>query len=382
MTDVGALDRIDWDFPSAGTRSTSLHAAHTFPGNFIPQIPARLIAALSKPGDTVLDPFCGSGTTGVEAILQGRNAICSDVVRASVMIAGAKLSATTRPIDAGVRNSLLTAFAFPHLSRVAASGRGQPGDDPRLASWFAPDTLAQLRYVWHLICQQPESEQAALAGVFATLLFSCAAPGVVETSTGKVRRHHWGWIADNVAPKGPSEHDVATMFIRRLEQLPRPGFPHNLHGAGLVVRQDARALALASESVDLIVTSPPYIGVIDYTRAHRLLYLWFGWDLDGEKAAEIGARYKRHRKDIAGEYHRDMCLVWAELKRVLRRGGHCAVVLGESRKFFGSAEAALTVLGQNMDLVWGPTKRSSTRRRVSDRAASESFETVTVFRRR
>ena len=167
MTDVALLDRIDWDFPSAGTRTTSLHAAHTFPGNFIPQIPARLIAALSKKGDLVLDPFCGSGTTGVEAVVQGRNAICSDIVRASVLIAQAKLSAATEPLGIETRHSLLAAFAFPHLCRDAQGGPDGAGSDPRLCAWFAPDTLAQLRYVWRLIADQSESDRAALAGVLA-----------------------------------------------------------------------------------------------------------------------------------------------------------------------------------------------------------------------
>ena len=383
MRDVSLLDRIDWDFPSSGTRSTSLHAAYTFPGNFIPQIPARLISALSKRGDLVLDPFCGSGTTGVEAVNQGRNAVCSDIVRASVLIAEAKLCASTRPVDAETRHALMTGFAFPHLCRSSSGGSDGSGTDPRLTKWFAPDTLAQLRYVWRFICEQSEDTRAALAGVFATMLFSCAAPGFTETSTGKQRRHHWGWIADNVAPKALSEHDVASMFIRRLELLPRPvALQNSQQGCGIVVRQDARELALADQSVDLIVTSPPYIGVIDYTRAHRLLYLWLGWNLDAEKIDEIGARYKRHRKHIVDEYQQDMVKVWAELGRVLKPGGHFAIVLGESRKFAGSAQISLDVLAASMELAWGPTRRTPTRRRVADRSASDFHETVTVFKRR
>ena len=56
-----------------------------------------------------------------------------------------------------------------------------------------------------------------------------------------------------------------------------------------------------------------------------------------------------------------------ERARVLKRGGHCAVVLGESRKFSGAATNALGALERSLQLVWGPTKRSPTRRRVSDR---------------
>lgn len=69
---VRRLNGVDWDFPGARTLGGSVHALHWFPGNFIPQIPAHLIQLLSRPGDLVLDPFCGSGTTGAEAYRLGR----------------------------------------------------------------------------------------------------------------------------------------------------------------------------------------------------------------------------------------------------------------------------------------------------------------------
>src|SRR3546814_9534370 len=65
--DVARLNRLNWDFPQAGTAQGSIHKFHWFPGNFIPQIPAALIEILSAPGDPVLDPFGGSGTTSIEA---------------------------------------------------------------------------------------------------------------------------------------------------------------------------------------------------------------------------------------------------------------------------------------------------------------------------
>ena len=68
---VRGLAGVDWNFPRAGTLRGTVHALHWFPGNFIPQIPAHLIQLLSRPGDLVLDPFCGSGTTGAEACRTG-----------------------------------------------------------------------------------------------------------------------------------------------------------------------------------------------------------------------------------------------------------------------------------------------------------------------
>ena len=55
------------------------HNFHPFPAKFIPQIPRIMITEFTKPKDMVFDPFCGSGTTLVEAKLLGRNSIGTDL---------------------------------------------------------------------------------------------------------------------------------------------------------------------------------------------------------------------------------------------------------------------------------------------------------------
>src|SRR5713101_3272615 len=94
---VRTLERVDWDFPGAGIPQRTVHSFHWFPGNFIPQIPAYLVQLLSEPSDLVLDPFCGSGTTGVEALQLGRRVWLSDINRASIQVTRGKLAAIVNP---------------------------------------------------------------------------------------------------------------------------------------------------------------------------------------------------------------------------------------------------------------------------------------------
>ena len=65
--------RDDWSFADLGMRQTqgSVHFFHHWTAKFIPQIPRRLIGMYARPGDIVLDPFMGSGTTLVEAARMG-----------------------------------------------------------------------------------------------------------------------------------------------------------------------------------------------------------------------------------------------------------------------------------------------------------------------
>jgi hypothetical protein len=373
------LDRIDWDFPQAGTMAGSIHKTHWFPGNFIPQIPAALIEVLSRPGDLVLDPFGGSGTTVLEAARLGRPSLYVDAVSACAFVAEGKIAAATVGLPPSARLQVLHALTWDHACRTESTGRNGEGSDPELGKWYHPDSLAQLRYIWKLIEEHSGAERSTLELLFSDLLFSCASAGSAVTRTGKRRRHHWGWVADNVTPKELVRHDAVEGFRARVHALP---LPHLSGPPPIVIRGQARSLAVGTNSVDLIVTSPPYVGVIDYVKANRLLYLWMNWPLDLERAFEIGARYKRRRPAIVGQYLEDMAACWREFHRVLRPGGLLAVVIGESRAFPGTCDRTIADLAELMPVIWGPRKRVPTRRRVAERAAREALELVLVAEKR
>jgi len=88
------LHRIDWDFYQYDT-SSYLVNLHWYPATFIPQVPATLINALTSEGDTIVDPFCGSGVSLVEGLLQGRNVIGIDSNRLAAFISEVKCGLIT-----------------------------------------------------------------------------------------------------------------------------------------------------------------------------------------------------------------------------------------------------------------------------------------------
>jgi DNA methylase len=380
LSDIGRLDEIDWDFPRAGTAPGSTHSIHWFPGNFIPQIPATLVQILSQPGDLILDPFGGSGTTAVEAATLGRRAITADRIAVSSLVSAAKLGLLRGALDKRALGEIVALLTFEQQCRSDAVGRNCEGTEDALSHWYAPDTLRQLRYLWSLVEEQTPDVRVVLTAVFSDVLFDCASTAGAVTRTGKKRRHHWGWIADNVRPKSLVEHNAIRLFRDRLAYLSIQ-LAHPIAHSAFVLRQDARHMALQDSSVDLIVTSPPYIGMIDYTRANRLLYAWMGWSMGIDRHEEIGARYRRSRRNAVGEYVRDMSAARSEMYRVLRRGTYCALVIGESKRFPGTVNQVLTDFGKSFRLVWGPKARYPTRRRVSDRSARDPVEFVCVFRK-
>ncbi len=219
--------------------------------------------------------------------------------------------------------------------------------------------------------------------IFADALFDCASLAGIPTGTGKRRRHHWGWIADNVRPKKPIDRDAIRLFRDRL--LNAIGaieiLPPIANVRADVHRNDARHLSLPDASADLVATSPPYLGMIDYARANRLTYLWMNWPLRSDMASEIGARYRRDHKDAVSEYLAAVELAASEIARVLKPFRHCALVIGESRKYPDMAKRVVMVFARFLKVVWGPTTRVPTRRRVGDRSGRDSLELVCVLRR-
>ncbi len=148
MSDYASqLDRIDWNFPQAGTVAGSIHKTHWFAGNFIPQIPAALIEILSEPGDVTLDPFGGSGTTLIEAARLGRRTIYSDAVSACYFIAKRKLAAATSGLTPKVRSEVMAMLTWAHECETVERGENGEGSNPALELWYEGRTLAQLRYL-------------------------------------------------------------------------------------------------------------------------------------------------------------------------------------------------------------------------------------------
>ena len=376
---VSALDRVDWDFPRAGTWTNALHSLHWFPGNFIPQIPSYLIELLSQEGDIVFDPFAGNCTTGVEALMLNRTAWISDFSPVSHLISRAKLELLT---NQAAREDLASVQLPPFLSNSAPIANNERMDH-QLREWFHPDTLDQLSRVWGLVIQ-PENcrVRAALEMIFSDTLFACASTLRSLTASGKPRRHHWGWVADNVLPKPPIWHDAVKYFEERLYRAKQitshlPAY----HATFDVRREDIRLCSYDSNAVDLVVTSPPYLGMIDYTMANRLTYLWQGWNLIADRSIEIGARSRRNAVMASTRYLADIEKSVAEVHRVLRRGGVCAIVIGSSRKYPDMASQVIGVFERRLELIWGPKERVPSRRRLSNRQGKPTTEYICVLKK-
>jgi hypothetical protein len=154
---------------------------------------------------------------------------------------------------------------------------------------------------------------------------------------------HWGYVCDNSTPRGNHAGNPLEQFFAVLDRL---GAAYAERDADIVARGGAlgriepadvrqgdalaELRAMPANSVDLILTSPPYFGVCDYIKAQRLSMEWFGHDIEPLRRQEIGARSKRHRLSASADYVEELKATLRELQRCLRQHGSCVLIIGES----------------------------------------------------
>lgn len=321
---IGRIRNVDWSFTRDDTAYLG-HDLHPYPAKFIPQIPSNLIAALSLRGEVVWDPFGGSGTTALEALLLGRRVVSTDINPLASLITLAKctaLSPEQRDDLRALHGRIRSLSGAPRLDLAGEKAIVTP-DVPNIERWFSPSAIRELSFLKTQIANLDDET----ARRFASVALSSIVVAV-------------------------SNQDAETRYSRRDKELP-PGRTLQLFAQALAsalakhepleallgyrrvraVTLDARNAtgAIADESIDLVVTSPPYANATDYHLYHRFRLFWMGFDPREMAPKEVGSHLRHQREKRGFElYLTDMEPVLAGISRALRPGRYAALVVGDS----------------------------------------------------
>jgi DNA modification methylase len=268
----------DLDFTTHNTLYAT-HGLHAFAAKCPPQLVAYGLRHYSRPGETVLDPMAGSGTTLVEARLMGRHALGYDIDPLARMIAQVKSqqvhdSQIEQAYEVVALKAAADVAALRRRAKTAAlRERATPPDFHNLDYWFEPDVAAALAVLayhvgWTPMCTHVRNFFWA---AFSSLILA-------RTSVANARdiihsRHHY-WQHEQTP-------DVLGRFDARVRQMRRQMADFRtlcrkveLPTTATAKLGDARALRVRSETIDLVFTSPPYATALDYPRAHFLAVAW------------------------------------------------------------------------------------------------------------
>jgi SAM-dependent methyltransferase len=301
-----------------------VHGFHSYPARLHPQTAARLVEAWSRPGERVLDPFCGSGTVLVEARRLGRHALGSDLNPLAVRLAELK----SRTVGADERARLCAAAeAVARVSDERRKARAGP------SRRYGPDDLEAFdRHVLLALdglrvgveaTREPEL-RLVLELVLSSLLTKLSRrAGDSASAVGEAR--------------SLSQRLPARLFVSRTAELARAlERSAELFGEAppaQVALADARSLSWVDDaSVELVVTSPPYPGVYDYVAHHASRLRWLGLDARPLEHGELVPRRRPSRAASIVEAYVD---VLAEVRRALVSRGRAVVVVGDGTSHGG-----------------------------------------------
>lgn len=304
-----------------------VHGFHSYPARMHPVTAARLVDSLSGKGATLLDPFCGSGTVLVEAMIAGRRAVGVDLNPLAARLARVK----TSPGDVRSREAIVAtgaavaAFADARRSRRAGATRRYPPED---VATFDPHVLLELDSLRAGIVQLGGDDTRVREGlelVLSSILVKVSRR-VSDTSAVRApRRIAAGFAARLFARK-------AAEFARRLGELAvlvSSGTPE----ARVALDDAARLRAVGASTVDVVVTSPPYAATYDYLAHHGLRMRWLGLDSRAFAAGEMGSRRRYAKLDAPAArqtWMRELTAFLRALSRVSRKGARVALLLGDS----------------------------------------------------
>ena len=315
-TSVADLSSVGWDFDGLPAARTA-HSIHPYPAKFIPQIPRELIRLFPPPsGTAVFDPFCGSGTTLLEARLLGYKSIGNDLSPLAALIARVK----TAPLA-----SSLSAAAAAVCQRASATAQPIP-DIPRVDHWFQPpvqDALARL------VARINEVKDSLVRNALLVALSRIIVRVSNQDSDTRYAAVDKDITFDDVLSRFVTsatkiELALKLTFDTREEVGPAPD----------ILGHDVLTLSreIIAQDIGLIVTSPPYPNVYEYWLYHKYRMYWLGMDPIAVRTAEIGARphyFKKHPQ-TAADFGEQMTQCFSLFGEILVADGHVCFLVGRS----------------------------------------------------
>jgi DNA modification methylase len=334
------------------------HGIHKYPAKFIPHIPRWAICKYGKDSQQVVDPFCGCGTTLVEAFLHKKKSFGLEISPLARLITKVK----TTPLDPKLlkksHQKLLENFHNLKKEKIL----WKPSDE-NLSKWFKEKTINKLAVLRSSI----ENISDIDVKDFFLVIFSSIIRKVsnAEDKSQKVY----------ISSRFPKPYiDPFKTFFETLKEQERKMIEFSLTIKKLygcfrpkeflpeIIERDALSIRLSDECIDLVITSPPYINAINYIDVHKLEYMWLNlWPkeiLNWVRKIQVGSDYISSKEMeykprtgvpsidefsdvlsgispkhsfVFSKFYDKLKQNFKEVKRILTKGGKYIVVIGNNR---------------------------------------------------
>jgi len=348
---------------------SQIHPIHPFPARMAPSIVSDNLPNNGKPL-RVLDPMAGSGTSLVIARARGHQAIGCDTDPLAVKIAHTWCSDISSDRLSQRARSILDKAV--EIARDLTPEKAYPprtDDETKqfIDFWFDDSSRVQLTALSNCISHVSDPDEKNLLWSALSRLIITKKKGVSLAMDVSHSRPHRKY---EKAPVRPFDKflDAVEYIIKKAPF--RDG--NSQFSPAIVTKGDARLLPFSNNSVDLVITSPPYLNAIDYIRGHKLSLVWMGYSvrsLRTVRSTNIGVERSvslpeagkmlcilkkmgdtddldtRYRGMIM-RYLNAMSTVLSECRRVLKDSGQAIFVIGDSKirgVYINNSEALISL---------------------------------------
>lgn len=268
------LDNVDesaeWDFSEA-IDENELHSIHPYPAKMIPALAHKAIIDYSKPGDIVLDPFAGCGTVLLESSLLGRKSIGIDTNPVSILISRAKTNLYSKD-DINQLHIYLNRF-----DSIIKEIKPIIPEYQSIDYWFDPIAIEDLGTIRGSIdCLSGKARDLAMC-IFSSIIVRVS----YQDSDTRYSRKMYDYEQESAIRLYKSKLEAAIEAVSKTAPLMS-------YGTSLFFQDGRKISNICSNSVSLIVTSPPYLNAYDYHKYHRHRIHWIGYDPVFTRTNEIG----------------------------------------------------------------------------------------------
>jgi len=301
------------------------HNFHTYPAKYIPQIPRYFIEKYTKEGDWIYEPFLGCGTTLVECKLLNRNGIGIDSNPIATLVSKSKtgiLSSKEIEIIQNFIGELEKLILLKNKDFHTVNSSLNTTNFDNKDHWFQKNVQIEISYLKQLIKKiKNESIQVFLKVSLSSI--------IVEVSNQESDTRY--------ASKNKDIQNFRTievfvkkckMMIDRITQYSELSSDSKIE----IYTQSSESIPfIKNNSMDLVVTSPPYANTYDYYLYHKSRMNWLDYDFKSVQEVEIGSRDKHSSKKLEiDNFLSSLDRCFGEVSRVLKKGKYAVIVIGDS----------------------------------------------------
>ena len=338
----------EWAFESVRSTEQWTHGYHRYPAKFLPDVVRKIIEEYAKGSKLIADLFAGCGTTLVEAKIHGISSVGVDINPVAQLITKVK----TTPLAPDALQQAYTALVNL-FDKYNESDFEDIKKHERIDYWFTPSQKAKIAFLYDKVFHLEVDDDTK------DFFYVCISHILKNCS--------W-WLQSGTKPQKDMEKEPEDplnefkrhcskmigwneKFYNELSKKGHLGIPCEIH------LEDARHTNITSESIDAIITSPPYVTSYEYADIHQLTAYWMEYisdihefrkkfigssysgnmslEVSGSKQAQkiVNALSKKNQhiaRDVA-QYFNDMKEVAIEMERLLVPGGKACVVIGNTK---------------------------------------------------